>query len=1132
MIRPPDQDARERIVHERARNVVVIAGAGTGKTKTIIDRAVELLAPSQAGVEPVPIQRMAAITFTRRAAGELRFRLRERLLRELEHAARKQPQRAAFLRDALGSVDAAFIGTIHGFADRLLRLRPVEADLSPSYTLLEDNADLVHETLVRLQRGAELGSLAEDLGRFGAHLPAGLVDEAHATLRAAVEAGVQIERAQASFGPLPSVEETVSRMIDTRDIDLVLPNLPEPALDRANEAARQFADMVAKMRGGSVGAARLRRVARALRRLPAMRTPSAAIRLVNETMRGRPLFKGRDFSDDGMAWGIYKTIHPDQPRNAWILEKLKGPHRWLATRFVRLAPVACALYARVKAEHEVVDYLDLLIKLRNLLRDDAEARRFYQGLFDHVFVDEFQDTDPLQCEIVFYLCGADGGRDDRSRLAWDEIDIAPGRLTIVGDPKQSIYRFRRADIAMYSHAVERLTARGARQERLGTNFRSSAALIDFFNDRLANLLGRDKVAFDPDSGRAAYEDLAAALPAVAERRAVHLLPYTDAAGEPLLAQRGREVEGQMLARYVRWLLDSGYPVRDIDSGAERPVRAGDIAVLACVTTNLSLLLRELDALDVTYTARGGALFLGHPVIRQFLLGLRSLADRHDGVAEAALLQPPFFALDLEDHVASLIHKKAADDDRRARIEAARDVVAALRQRRFQQSPGATARDLIEKTALGRAAACSRNGEQTLAALYEIAHEADRRAALGNLDFDAVTEVFRAWATVPTFLEAPEPIGGGAVRVMTMHGAKGLEFPVTILWDGFQILTDRGGASWQVERDGRAWALSLGPVSVEYPHEGLFDRERRFAIEERKRMYYVAATRARDLLVVPVPSAKGRWEYATATLAGGVDPASVRMFETYRPDNPPGWARAAAPGRVSDVVADEVMEADLDERRATLQAHLERAHAAVARPVAVTAVAARTESEDEEQDRRIERARKTDGARFGRAFGLTVHRALELVLSGACAAADAAVSIAAREQELTVNLAEAEADVQRALATLAASGLDVAHGEAIAEYPIAALLGSGELVSGFIDLLHVGSDEIRVIDFKTDTPAEGEVGTAFPAYARQLELYLRMLGDPGVAGARRVRSGLLFTATGELRWHTPREQPGGSDQGEP
>src|SRR5205814_8052448 len=132
---------REAIVHERQHNVAVVAGAGTGKTKTIIDRAVQLLAPTEAGTSSVRIQRIALITFTRRAAGELRFRIREHLLRELEREARADGTRAHLLRDALANLDAAFIGTIHGFADRLLRLRPVEAALSPAYALIDDNAE-------------------------------------------------------------------------------------------------------------------------------------------------------------------------------------------------------------------------------------------------------------------------------------------------------------------------------------------------------------------------------------------------------------------------------------------------------------------------------------------------------------------------------------------------------------------------------------------------------------------------------------------------------------------------------------------------------------------------------------------------------------------------------------------------------------------------------------------------------------------------------------------------------------------------------------------------------------------------------------------------------------------------------
>jgi ATP-dependent helicase/nuclease subunit A len=1108
---PRDQAARTAIIGERDGNVVVVAGAGTGKTKTIIERAVELLAPTQPGVAAVPIQRMVAITFTRRAAGELRFRVREHLLRELEREARRDSRRATRLRDALGNLDAAFIGTIHGFADRLLRLRPVEAALSPAYALIEDNSELVSETFLRLRRAAEAGTLRAALGRFGLHLPDALTDEAADTLRAALRAGLQMERTENTWGPVASVEATLARMIDTRDVDLVLSPIPDPGLAEARAGGERAAEMVRKMRGDSFGHRQLRRVVHALRRLDHVDDPAEAFRIVQEAQRGRLLYKGRDFNDDGFAWSIYSAIRPDSTKASSLAEKLKGPHRWLATRLVRLFPVVCAMYERVKSEHEVVDYLDLLIKLRDLLRGNREARRFYQDLFDHIFVDEFQDTDPLQCEIVFYLSEHGTDADD-----WTRLRLAPGKLTIVGDPQQSIYRFRRADIMMYGQAVERLTANGALEQRLETNFRSRPELITFFNQQLARVLGKDDgAAFDPQTGRANYEELVPAATVPAGGVSVHVLPYADAADEGLLAGDGRAVEAAMVARYVRWLLDSQRLVRDPDTDQERPVHPGDIAVLACVTTNLRLLLRQFDTLGVEYSARGGALFLGHPVIRQYLLALRALADRDDGVAEAALLRPPFFGIDFADAVAGVVNKKD-DDPRRARVRAARDIVTALRQRRHTQSPGATARDLIEHTSLGRAVITGHNGRQTLSALYELAIEVDRRAAIDGRDFDAVSELFRSWAEAPVFLDAPEPIGASAVRVMTVHGAKGLEFPVVILWDGFQTFSDRGGGTWHVERTGQAWALSLGPVAIEHPPGGhLLDREKQLGEQERRRMYYVAATRARDVLAVPLPLTKGRMEYANSVLAGGLTDDLAERFETFRVDNPPAWARAATPPRPQTLTGDAAMQAELDAVRSSFAAAVEQATQALAAPTAVT-LAAHADADDQ-NSLEAERTRKAESGRFGMVFGSTVHRALELLVAGALRSIPDAVSLAAEEVGLKDHLADATADVARTLAAL--RQLRITDNPAMdvgTEYPLAMRWHDGKLLSGVIDLLATSPDVAFVIDFKTDTPLPGTLAAVYPRYAAQLRLYGEMLRAAGVVGARPLRLGLLLTASGEFR----------------
>src|SRR5213593_1035839 len=155
----PDDADRAQAVLERARNVLVDAGAGTGKTTLVIDRVVDMVAPADPAVAPLPLARLAVITFTRRAAGELRYRLRQKLLAALRDAA--EP-RAALLREALGDVDTAYIGTIHSFADRLLR--PVEAAISPSYDIAEDTDELVRAVFDRLLHGATTGQLGELLG--------------------------------------------------------------------------------------------------------------------------------------------------------------------------------------------------------------------------------------------------------------------------------------------------------------------------------------------------------------------------------------------------------------------------------------------------------------------------------------------------------------------------------------------------------------------------------------------------------------------------------------------------------------------------------------------------------------------------------------------------------------------------------------------------------------------------------------------------------------------------------------------------------------------------------------------------------------------------------------------------------
>ena len=744
----PDQAQREAAIAERGRNVLIDAGAGTGKTTILVDRLVAMIGAAD-GVRPVPISRIAAITFTRKAAGELRLRIRERLLAELARAGGGS-DREARLREALAGLDTAHVGTIHSFADRLLRLRPVEAELSPSYEVVEDEEALLGETFEVLLQAVESGTLAAELAGTPA---AGRAGEATATVLAALGAGLRAGSQEYEWGTRHGLDGLVAGFIRQRDVPP--PDAPPAAFDAAafRGAADAFVQEARSVEGGSPGADWIAGMARLLRRLRDAEDPIAISHDVRRQLKRAPSgpTKSGDFDNDEAAWAAWKAFRDG------LGDQLRTPlDQWLATRLVRLFPVAVALYERVKARQRRLDQLDLLVKLRDLLVANREVRAEFQGLFDHVFVDEFQDTDPLQAEIVLLLAE----REPRA-AGWRDVVLAEDRLTLVGDPKQSIYRFRRANVAMYDEVCQIVWRSGPLRVTLSANFRSRSALITWLNDRFGRILGPspDGHPFDPATGRVFQQPLEAGRE-VPDGPVVDVLPFEFRDGAKHKADEYRELEGRALARYLRHLVEaSEVQVTDPLDGRSRRVRYGDIAVLAISTWRLSFLFPSLDAEGIPYASRGGKLFLADPLHRQFLLGLRAVADRNDGVAEAALLRPPFFAVDPADLVRELATAGGAPSDAGAeRMRQARELIRELCRRRVERSPGSTARDLLERTALGRAVALGANGAQRLARLREVCLVLEQMAAADGLDYDAVTARLREWVEAPAQLDLPYPVG--------------------------------------------------------------------------------------------------------------------------------------------------------------------------------------------------------------------------------------------------------------------------------------------------------------------------------------------------------------------------------------
>ena len=1096
---PPDEVHRLAAVASRGENLLVDAGAGTGKTTLLVRRLVEMVAPSNDSAEALPLDRIAAVTFTRKAAGELKLRVREKLLSEL--AGKPSAVRRDRLATALAAADTAFIGTIHGFADRLLRRHPVEARLSPSYEVLEDASALAHETFETLLQASEAGNLADELA--DTDIDVALAKEAGESIRLALEAAVRAETKEYDYASSHGLDALFRAFIEHRDVPPLPPKAaPFPAA-RVKEKIEEFLALARQSKGSEKGSKFLARFAKRLGTLAEAPDPVTLFREVNAALRWQPkkMRKSVEFAGDVAgydAWfdweGYEQTRKGEKEWVPGLDMDVMGPaRRWLATRLVRAFPAVVAMYGKVKARHRAVDQVDLLLSLRNLLAADLDVRADMQGLFDHVFVDEFQDTDPLQAEIILYLC-----EEKPVAKAWQDVRLAPGKLTLVGDPKQSIYRFRRADISVYE-SVRAIVAKGKhRVVPLTANFRSEPALIAHLNDCYDQILGTPVLGtpdFDLVAGTVVNRRLEAGRVGKAEK-CVAVLPFRSDDGK---TGSDRAVEATVLATFLR-------------AKAAEGLSFGDVAVLAHSTWEVPLLTAEFDRLGVPWSARGGSLFLKDPLHVQFLLGLRAIADRDDGVATAALFREPFFGVDLADLVRARAEKGDPKDEGILRARAAEEQVRELRSRRFERPPGETARDLLERTGFGRATAFGPNGQQRLERLRELCFELERVAAAEGLDFDGATALLRKWVLDPEGLDPPRPVGGNAVQIMTIHQAKGLEFPVVVWWDGRATLQPRKRqALWHVSREGGAWALEIDDLSWEEPDgSGILDRENAYLAAERLRLVYVAGTRARDLIVLPVAGGGGA-DRVTSALVGVGSPA-LEVYAEWTPDGVPAWARG-----VKEPPVRKPKEAK------ALAVAVEKAWGAA------TAEAGKARFEPRgistEAHRKVEREAEGEAgelwkdweSRFGNVFGATVHAAIGISLRDPKVTAQEAVGQAAGAAGLADHLSEAIEDVARALSALEREGLRRVPGADLRlEYPVAAA-SAGTLLMGYIDLLAARDSGVVVLDFKTDAPPKGDVTKAYPAYLEQVRSYGRILVELGLAREGAVRCGLLFTADGELRW---------------
>ncbi len=859
-----DGPARKRIVEALHESLLVEAAAGTGKTSELVRRIVAVLARGLTTVD-----RIVAVTFTRKAAGELKLRLRQEL--DLARRQAAKPEQTRNLENALEHLEEARIGTIHSFCAEILRERPVEARIDPCFEELNEyEAPRLYARAFRDWIEQKLNESSPGLQRCLIRLAGSDGWDDRTPMERLQAAGWDLLEwrdfptpwRQEPFDRDPEIDALIEQVRTLADRSALCPN-PRDPLREALEPAREVAT----------------RIERAETRVYD-KLEGLLIDLLNKLKRKKK--KGGGFFADGVPRkdviglrdGVVAALEDFRQRSeADLAASLQQEMGELLRR-----------YEESKRRAGRLDFHDLLVRTRNLIRDNREVRRQLQQQFTHIFVDELQDTDPLQMEILLLLAA-----DDPEQTDWLKVRPARGKFFGVGDPKQSIYRFRRADVTLYQALRQELQARETGLARLQKSYRAVRPIQEFINaafepEMRAGAGGGDQPEYVP------LQEYRAANP---RQPCVVALPAPRPYGGEFVTDRAVEAcLPDAIAAFAGWLIrDSGWTILDPEQGGgEVAIEPRHIAILfrrfvSWGTDVTRDYLRALEAREIPHLLLGSKSFHHREEVETLRAALTAVEWPDDELSVFAALKGPLFAVPddllLEyRHTVGRLHpfrRMTPHGDFHAVTEAL-ELLADLHRRRNRRPAVDSVQALLEATRAHAAFAFRPNGGQVLANAYRVCDLARSFELAGGISFRGFVEELTTQAEKNESAEAPalEEAAEG-VRLMTVHGAKGLEFPVVILADPTANLARQRAERYVDAPRGICAMRLLGCAPwelLEHEHEES-DRDR----AEGVRVAYVAATRARDLLVVPAVGDKA--------LDGWLAPLNKALYP------PTGGWRAAA-----------------------------------------------------------------------------------------------------------------------------------------------------------------------------------------------------------------------------------------------
>lgn len=1063
-----DQIVRERILSDLDTTFLVEAGAGSGKTTSLVGRMLAMIESGKAKVEQI-----AAITFTRKAADELRSRFRLEMERRIRTASNSELDR---LRAALKEIDRCYIGTIHAFCGRLLRERPIEAGIDPMFRELEEEEALAlqdqcwDEYLLQLTSRGE-GPLIPEL------------EELH----------VQMEE----------LKEVYRKVSGYRDVQVQTPPSPRPDFDvirlslpRLIEAAYPYIPTVQPEKDWD----NLQLMVKDGRRritLYGLEEDQRVLQLAYLFERNIKVVQSR-WTDKSMGKAFQEQFHDWQVTvlfpflNAW--------REYLYPKLIEQVLPAVRFCEQRRNQLGVMDFQDLLMRVSKLLREHRHVREYFGRKYTRLFVDEFQDTDPIQAEIMFQMT-----RSDMEETDWRKLTPKPGSLFVVGDPKQSIYRFRRADISIYNIVKSKLAECGECVQ-LTSNFRSIHAIGQFVNTAF-----RPRFPKRETEHQAAYAEMETQMPNPEDLngRVLHgtavITHEKMSGGKAAIA----EADANRIARYIAWACAGNLLIQERSSEGYvyRQAVPGDFLVLLKQKEFLPLYAEYLELYGVPAVTAGGA-----PIYEEIgILALlaQCLNDPDDRIALLAVIRGIFGVTDhalfhykMEGFPLSYLFLPESDKVSLTSMPVfdALERLAGYRRQAGVLPAWAAMMSIVDDLgllplAVGRMGGLSRAG--TILQLLQKVHS-NLRAAAG---WGELTALLMHYAEEGK-LEGSHLLAGqqDAVRLMNLHKAKGLEASVVFL--AAPCGNSDHDASEYVDRSGPQ-ALGHFVISRKRGYQkeviaqppgwrDLAERERGFMLAEQERLLYVAATRAKQLLVIsryPDKPAIDPWSGFAESLREAPELEDVE----WEPVLPEVYRAIAGDDFDSGSVGGEVRE------KLSIPTY---------RSASVTELAKHAGSQP---------PRPLEGR--GLAFGSTVHRSIELLGKGQNVdELDADIAVICEEEGMDSRLIP---EVKNMLEEVKRSQIwrrALAAKTMLQELPFRTMMIDEEntgniltgdddgnqvgteqngkspdlLLKGVVDLLFEEEDGWVIVDFKTDIYVDGQIGLFSDFYRPQVRAYAYQL----------------------------------------